>query len=118
MSFAASMPMASVPDGSVVLLPLAIPVEDALLDFTYVAASKHLFRIHIRPQPQFTYGQCMAHSDGTLDRLVLVRTVKPKGSSSYVLDLEGVKRPTRKKTDIPQREKDSNFVFLAMDTGK
>ena len=43
---------------------------------------------------------------------------KLKGTSTYLLDLEGVKRATRNKTDIPQRERDTHFVFRAMDTGK
>ena len=41
---------------------------------------------------------------------------QPKGTSTYLLDLEGVKRPTRNKTDILQREKDTHFVFWVMDT--
>jgi hypothetical protein len=43
---------------------------------------------------------------------------KPKGTSTYILDLDGVKRPTRNKSDIPQREKDLHFMFRAMDVGK
>ena len=39
-------------------------------------------------------------------------------TSTYLLDLEGVRRPSRNKTDIPQREKDTYFVFRAMDTEK
>ena len=38
---------------------------------------------------------------------------KPKGTSTYILDLEGVKRPTRNKSDI-----DPHFMFRAMDVGK
>lgn len=43
---------------------------------------------------------------------------KLKGTSFYLVDLEGVKHPTRTKTDIPQREKDLNFIFRAMDVLK
>ena len=43
---------------------------------------------------------------------------KSKGTFTYLLDLEGVKRTTRNKTDIPQREKDLHLVFRAMDSGK
>jgi hypothetical protein len=43
---------------------------------------------------------------------------KPKGTSTYLLYLEGVRRATRNKTDIPQREKDTHFVFRAMDPEK
>jgi hypothetical protein len=93
MSLAASMLAASVPDGSVDLLPLAMPLEGELLDFTYVPASKHLFfRIHIRPQPQFTYGQCMAYSDGTLELLVPVGAIMkfPCGANYLVAQPESV----------------------------
>ena len=43
---------------------------------------------------------------------------KIKGTSTYLLDLDGVKHPTRNKTDIAQRERDLNFVFRAMDPDK
>jgi hypothetical protein len=123
-------------------------------------------KIHMRPQPFFTYGQCVAYSDGTVERLVavgdsvrfpsatnylvstdelvgLIRTLggpevrllisdnvpakrpcvrplgiggeqaeeledKPKGASDYFLDLEGVKRPSRNKSDIPPLHVQSN----------
>ena len=41
-----------------------------------------------------------------------------KGTSSYILDLNGVKHLTRNKTDIAQREKDLRMVFRAMDAEK
>ena len=41
-----------------------------------------------------------------------------KGTSKYLLDLEGVRHFTRVKTDVPQREKDLFFVFRAMDRAK
>jgi hypothetical protein len=169
MSLVASMPASSVRDGSVIVLPVTAPSDGERTDFTYLASSKLMFiRIHIRPQPLFTYGQCMAYSDGTAERLVpvgaalkfssavnyLVATPdlvglmrnsigpevripatdnasvkrvyvrplevgggeqeeefegKPKGTSAYVMGLEGVKRPTINKLDIPQREKDLHF---------
>jgi hypothetical protein len=177
MSLVEVIPAAGVPDGSVIILPLTSPSEGELSNFTYLAASAHMYiRIHVRPQPLFTYGQCMAYSDGAEERVVPVgarvkfpssdnylvatpelvglmrssigpeaRSVssdtapakrvcirplesggeqaeetddKPKGTSTYILDLEGVKRPTRNKSDIPQREKDLHFVFRAMDIGK
>ena len=43
---------------------------------------------------------------------------KPKGTSQYLLDLDGVRHVTRNKTDIHQREKDLYFVFRAMDVEK
>ena len=43
---------------------------------------------------------------------------KQKGTSTYLLDLDGVKHPTRNKTDIAQRERDLYFVFRAMDPEK
>ena len=43
---------------------------------------------------------------------------KLKGTSTYLLDLDGVKHPTRNKTDIAQRERDLYFVFRAMDPEK
>jgi hypothetical protein len=177
MSLVVSKPAADVPEGSIVILPLTPPSEGEVTDFSYLAASKHMFlKIRKRPQPLFTYGQCVAYSDGTAERLVavgesvkfpsatnylvstdelvsLIRTSvgpevqllisdnvpakrpcvrllgiggeqaeeledKPKGTSTYILDLEGVKRPTRNKSDIPQREKDLHFMFRAMDVGK
>ena len=45
-------------------------------------------------------------------------SVTLKGTSVYLLDLDGVKHTTRNKTDIPQRERDLNFVFRAMDIDK
>ena len=177
MALVESVLAAAVPDSAVIILPLAEPVEGQILDFTYLAASSHMFvKINCRPQPRLTYGHCLAVSDGTAEPLVpigsalkfpsvtnylvakpelvellrestaLSSTVlggeiapakrlclrpldiggeqaediedKPKGTSTYLLDLEGVKRPTRNKTDIPQREKDTHFVFRAMDTEK
>jgi hypothetical protein len=55
------------------------------MNSTYVAASKHMFiRIHIRPQSMYTYGQYMANSDGTEERLVPVGTpVKFLSSIKY-----------------------------------
>ena len=41
-----------------------------------------------------------------------------KGTSTYLLDLDGVKHLTRNKTDIPQRERELYFIFRAMDSGK
>ena len=41
-----------------------------------------------------------------------------KGTSSYILDLNGVKHLTRNKSDIAQREKDLHMVFRAMDAEK
>ena len=171
------VPAAEVPDSAIIVIPLATPVEGEILDFTYLAASDHLFvRVNCRPQPRLTYGHCLAFSDGTAEPMVPVgaaikfpsvsnylvakpelvellrdpttfslRTTsgdsapakraclrqldiggeqaddiedKPKGTSTYLLDLEGVKRVTRNKTDIPQREKDTHFVFRAMDPEK
>jgi hypothetical protein len=73
MPLVASMPAASVPDGSVIVLPLTAPSDEECTDFTYLASSKLMFiKIHVRPQPLFTYRQCMAYSDGTAERLVPV----------------------------------------------
>lgn len=177
MSLVQSMLAADIPDASIIILPLTPPADGQVMDFTYLAASKHMFiKIRIRPQPMYTYGRCMAYSDGTEERLVPVGTHlkfpsstkylvatpelvdliqsslvpevrslfndavpakrpcvrpldnggeqadecedKPKGTSTYILDLDGVKRPTRNKSDIPQREKDLHFIFRAMDAGK
>ena len=43
---------------------------------------------------------------------------KIKGTSTYLLDLDGVKHMTRNKTDIPQRERELYFLFRAMDNGR
>ena len=43
---------------------------------------------------------------------------KLKGTSVYLLDLNGNKLYTRNKSDIPQREKDLSFIFRAMDKSK
>ncbi len=43
---------------------------------------------------------------------------KPKGTSQYLLDLDGVRHITRNKTDLHQREKDLYFTFRAMDIEK
>lgn len=43
---------------------------------------------------------------------------KPKGTSVYLLDLNGNKLFTRNKSDIPQREKDLSFLLRAMDKSK
>jgi hypothetical protein len=58
MSLVASMPAASVPDGSVIILPLTAPSDGERTVFSYLASSKLMFiKIHVRPQPLFTYGQ-------------------------------------------------------------
>lgn len=177
MALVDSIPAAAVPDGSIIVLPLAVSSEGTIKDFTYLAASSHMFiTVNFRPQPRLTYGHCLAYTAGTMERLVpvgaaikfpsvtnylvakpelvaLLREVgtpnvralggnlapakrvclrplefggelaeeaedKPKGTSNYLMDLEGVKRHTRNKTDIPQREKDTHFVFRAMDKEK
>ena len=177
MALVDSVPAAAVPNSAIIVLPLATPVEGAILDFTYLAASDHMFvRVNCRPQPRLTYGHCLAFSDGTAEPLVPIGAAikfpsvtnylvakpdlvdllrdpttlsqripsgdsipakraclrqldiggeladdvedKPKGTSTYLLDLEGVRRATRNKTDIPQREKDTHFVFRAMDPEK
>ena len=41
-----------------------------------------------------------------------------KGTSLYLLDLNGYKFYTINKSDIPQREKDLSFIFRAMDKSK
>ena len=41
-----------------------------------------------------------------------------KGTSVYLLDLNGYKFYTINKSDIPQREKDLSFIFRAMDKSK
>ena len=38
-----------------------------------------------------------------------------KGTSKYILDLDGVKHTTRNKSDISQREKDLGFIFRMAD---
>ena len=171
MALVDSVSAAAVPNSAIIVLPLATPVEGAVLDFTYLAASDHMFvRVNCRPQPRLTYGHCLAFSNGTVEPMVpwigaaikfssvtnylvakpelvdLLRDPtalsqripseesvpakraclrqldiggeladdvedKPKGTSTYLLDLEGVRRATRNKTDIPQREKDTHFVF-------
>jgi hypothetical protein len=177
MSLVESVSADRVPHGSIIILPLTPPTDGQTMDFTYLAASKHMFiEVHYRPQPMYTYGQCVAYSDGTENRLIpvgnqvkfpsankyLVATPdlvglmrnsleaepadstpdmapakrpcarpldtggeqaddiedKPKGTSTYILDLDGVRRHTRNKSDIPQREKDLQFMFRAMDVGK
>ena len=66
-----SLPAATVPEESIIILPLVVPIEGVPLNFTYVAASKHVFiRIHVRPQPRLTYGQCMAYSEGSFEQLI------------------------------------------------
>ena len=39
-----------------------------------------------------------------------------KGSSTFVLDLDGVKHPTRNKTDLSLRERELSFLLRAMDS--
>ena len=43
---------------------------------------------------------------------------KLKGTSTYLLDLDGVKHLTRNKTEISHREKELYFLFRAMDSRK
>ena len=68
MAMVESIPAITVPDGAIIILPLATPVEGDTMDFTYLAASPLMFvRISFRPQPRLTYGYCLAYSDGTAD---------------------------------------------------
>ena len=39
-----------------------------------------------------------------------------KGTSTFVLDLDGVKHPTRNKTDLSLRERELSFLLRAMDS--
>ena len=47
--------------------------------------------------------------------LVEATADKEKGASTFLVDLDGVKHPTRNKTDIHQRERDLYFTFRAME---
>ena len=170
-------PAETVPDGSIIIVPLDPPAQDEALDFTFVSGRKSMFvKVHDKPQTRNTYGHVASYSAGTADkpfpvgtlikfatpanfivakhRLVIVvkdatgaevdlptdtstgaggkrprqleiggelgedTTEKPKGTSTYLLDLDGVKHFTRNKTDISQRERDLHFIFRAMDTRK
>ena len=65
MALVDSIPAAAVPDGSVIILPLAVSNEGAIMDFTYLAASSHMFiTVNFRPQPRLTYGHCLAYTTG------------------------------------------------------
>ena len=87
MALIESIPAAMVPEASVIILPMVDPAEGEPLDFTYLASSKHLFiRVHVRPQPRMTYGQCMAYSAGTVEKLVPVGTaVKFPSVTNYLV---------------------------------
>lgn len=56
---------------------------------------------------------CLSVDDG--DQTVAVQGEK---MTMYIIDLEGVRHPTRNKTDVAQREKDLAFAFRAMDSVK
>jgi hypothetical protein len=78
--------MSQTGDRSIVILPLTPPSEGEVTDFSYLAASKHMF---MRPQPLFTYGQCVAYSDGTAERLVAVgESVKFPSASNYLVSTD------------------------------
>ena len=65
------VPAAAVQNSAIIVLPLATPVEGEILDFTYLAASDHMFvRVNCRPQPRLTYGHCLAFSDRTVEPMV------------------------------------------------
>jgi hypothetical protein len=84
MSLVESKLAAAVPDGSIIILPLTPPTDGQVIDFTYLAASKHM--IHVLPQPLFTYGQCTAYSDGTGERPVPVgNSLKFPSATKYLV---------------------------------
>ena len=61
--------------------------------------------------------QCVRQPED-LGELAEETGTKPKGMSSYLLDLNGKKLFTRNKTDIAQREEDLGFIFWAMEKSK
>jgi hypothetical protein len=66
---AAVQPAGEVVAGSIILVPLRVPVEGETLDFTFVASSKAMFvTVFEAPQVRNTYGHVASYSTGTEDR--------------------------------------------------
>jgi hypothetical protein len=87
MSLVESASADRVPQGSIIILRLTPPTDGQTMDFTYLAASKHMFiKVNYRPQPKYTYGQCVAYSDGTEERLIPVGNhVKFPSANKYLV---------------------------------
>ena len=68
MEMVQSIAAAAVPVNAIIVIPLAVPRDDEVLDFTYLASSKSMFfQIHEKPQNRMTYGHCSQYSVGITD---------------------------------------------------
>jgi hypothetical protein len=69
--------------------------------------------VHQAPEKR----QCVRQPE-VLGELADEAGTRPKGMSTYLLDLNGKRMFTRNKTDIAQREEELSFIFRAMDRSK
>jgi hypothetical protein len=61
--FATVVPAESVPDGSIMIIPLTPPSEEDILNFIYLAREKSMFvKLHETPRERNTYGHVMSYS--------------------------------------------------------
>jgi hypothetical protein len=65
------LPATEVESGAIVIVPLASPADNEVLDFTFVAQAKAMFvTIFETPQSSNTYGHVASYSTGTVDKPV------------------------------------------------
>ena len=87
MAMAESVAAGLVPDGAVIVLPLAEPLDDQHLDFTFLASSPLVFlRVFSKPQPRMTYCQVAGYTEGARDRpLGLLAKVRFPSVANYLV---------------------------------
>ena len=72
--FASMSPAESVPDGSIMIIPLTLAEEEEALDFTFLARGKSLLvKIQEVPRGRNTYGRVVSYSAGTVDKPYPIR---------------------------------------------
>jgi hypothetical protein len=69
MALAHVVPAEMMPSNSIIVIPLTVPGENELFDFSFIEATDLMFvQLHERPQPIRTYCHCLAYSEGTRNR--------------------------------------------------
>jgi hypothetical protein len=122
----------SVPDGSIIIIPLTPPSEDDILNFTYLAREKSMFvKLHETLRERNTYGHIMSYSAGTSDKLYPVgRLARFATTTNFVIAKTrlvaaiisaagaGAEVPTEISVPSEKRPRqllELNFIFRAID---
>ena len=87
MAMAESVAADQVPEGAVIVLPLADPERDQSIDFTFLASSPLMFlQVYAKPQPRMTYCRVAGYSTDITDRpFPLFQKLKFPSAVNYVV---------------------------------